>query len=243
MIVHGLNTPHKFPSNQTENLVDLLGNLAFDLYPTGRAFSFQKGGVSDAIHNAINKSFTRFLEDNFLFLDSLMPDLMTLEDCLLWEYRLGLITNSFMTLQERQSAIFRKLSRGRNVRYRHTKEYIETQLQLAGFDVFVYENTIPYTTPESLLSLGASSSQYGDPSQYGVGMEYGSINFDLIANSIRPKESFSVGSENLWATFFICGDTLGSMASVPLNRQTEFRELVLKLKPAHLVAYTFVNYI
>jgi len=33
------------------------------------------------------------------------------------------------------------------------------------------------------------------------------------------------------------------MATIAANRQEEFRELVLKLKPAHLVAFTFINFV
>lgn len=242
MIVHGFKTPHKFPNFDKENLLDIFGNLALDLYPTGEAFQFEKLGIADKTHTAINKSFVRLINDAFGFLDAQNPFMMDIEDCRLWEYRLGIITNESLNLEQRQKAILRKLTQGRNVKYRHTKDYIESQLRLAGFDVYVFENTKPYKTPENLLSL-TSSSQHGSPSQHGTGQQHGSNNFQIIANSILPNENFAVGSQNIWATFFICGSTLGEIATIPQNRETEFRELVLRLKPAHLVAYTFINYI
>jgi hypothetical protein len=82
---------------------------------------------------------------------------------------------------------------------------------------------------------------YGGDSQYGIGMQYGSSESDVIANLATPNEPYNVG-ENLWATFFIGGQVLGQPAQVPITRQQEFRELVLTLKPAHLVAYTFISY-
>lgn len=241
---HGYNTPHRFPNYLKGGLADIMANLAIDLYPTGRAFTMQKGGVADNMHVALNRSFIRLINSGFSVLDSNLPDNdnFDADDCLLWEYRLGLRTNEALPIQDRRDAILRKMSRGRNVPARQGKEYIEYQLRIAGFDVYVHENTIPYRTPNDIIAGAANVSQHSDNYQHGLGSEHGDVSFSLIANSSEPNESFSVGS-NLWASFFISSVVLGESAIIPANRELEFRELVLKLKPAHLICFTFVNYV
>lgn len=241
---HGYNTPHRFPNYLKGSLADIMANLAIDLYPTGRAFTMQKGGIADSMHVALNRSFIRLVNSGFSVLDSNLPDNENFDadDCLLWEYRLGLRTNEALPIQDRRDAILRKMSRGRNVPARQGKEYIEYQLRIAGFDVYVHENTIPYKTPEDIIAGSSNIAQHGGDSQHGIGMQHGATSIQLIANLSTPNESFSVGSESLWAAFFIGGAVLGESAIVDANREQEFRELVLKLKPAHLVAYTFINF-
>lgn len=241
---HGFNTPHKFPSQTKGSLTDIMSNLALDLYPTGRAFNMTKGGVADNLHIALNRSFIRLLNAGNSVLDSTFPDNenFNAEDCLLWEYRLGLRTNESLPIQDRRDAILRKISRGRNVQARQGRAYIESQLRIAGFDVYVHENTLPYRTPEDIIAGSTNTAQHGGITQHGIGSQHGSTSVQLIANSSEPNESFSVGSENLYATFFIGGFVLGESATISENRQQEFRELVLKLKPAHLIAYIFINF-
>lgn len=247
---HGFKTPHRFPKSQSQNLADIMSDLAMQLYPTGRAFNMQKEGVFNRLHEAINRSFIRVVEDSNLTLDSCLPDNInfTIDDCVLWEYRLGIVTNSSLDIELRKKAILRKMSFGRNVQARQHLDYIESQLQLAGFDVYLHENRFfeggqwVYKTPGDITGSLTNNVQYGGSSQYGIGEQYGSNEYDIIANLSTPNESYSVGS-NLWATFFIGAQTLGESAQVPLIRQQEFRELVLTLKPAHLAAFTFTNFV
>ena len=65
----------------------------------------------------------------------------------------------------------------------------------------------------------------------------------LIANSLDPvaDSGFDIGT-NFRSTFFIGGEVPGTFADVETQRQTEFRQLVLKIKPVQTVAYLFINY-
>ena len=248
---HGFKTPHRFPISGVKNLVDMFSNLASQLYPTGRAFYMRKTGVMNNTHIAFNRSFIRLITDARLTIDSTFPDNenFSIDDCTLWEYRFGMVTNKNLNLQERRTAIYRRMGRGRNVPARQHKNYIEYQLQLAGFDVYVYENDFiesgvrVYKKPEDIISGGAGEVQHGGDSQHGIGMQHGGGSSQVIANSYKPNESYSISDSRLWASFFIGGPTLGEMAIIPEKREEELRELVLKLKPAHLVAFTFINYI
>lgn len=241
---HGYGVPHRFPNSSRETLTDILIGLVRQLYPTGRAWWMKRFGIFYRLHLAINITFIRFIEACELTIDSAFPDNDNFDenDCLLWEYRLGLITNTSLSLAVRKQAILRKMAYPSNQKARQSPLFIQTQLQLAGFNVFVHENTKPYRTPADIVEIGLNNTQHGGVTQHGDGTQHGSLGFDVIANLAVPNETYSVGS-NLWATFFIGGETLGDVASIDENRLVEFKELVLKLKPAHTVVYTFLNYV
>lgn len=240
----GYNTPHKYPDSSI-NVVDELNSLVNQLYPTGRAWYGPENGVFDKLHEAFNLSFSRLIRDGLLAIDKNIPDndSFSEEDATLWEYRLGLITNQSVDLQLRRLAIKRKLGHPNNIKARQHPLFIQSQLQAAGFDVFVHQNEPPYQTPLEVLNIELTEVQHGGITQHGNSTQHGGDNFDVIANSIEPIENYAIGgAEYLWATFFIGAEIFGNFATVPLNRLREFKELVIKLKPAHTVAFTFINY-
>lgn len=247
----GFSTPHRFPTIAGENLTDILSDLARQLYPTGRAWWMPRNGVFNNLHKALNTSIIRLIQDAELTLDSVFPDNenFSLQDAELWEYRLGLISNNLLTLEQRKQVILRKMSYPGNVRARQSPLFIENQLQLAGFDVWIHENKFyeggewVYKTPNDIIALSLTEIQHSNSVQHGGGTQHGFSGFDVIANEAVVNESFSVGIDNLWSTFFIGGENLGDIAIVPENRLIEFKELVLKLKPAHTTAFTFINYV
>ena len=241
---HGLATPHGYPTVEDVN-IDILNKLSVQLYPTGRAWYLPQDGVFYNVHTALNQSFAKLIREGDLFLDGLFPDNVnfTIQDAALWEYRLGLITNNALDLELRKEAIRRKLGHPNNVKARQHPLFIQNQLQLAGFNVWVHENEIPYQTPSEITTILLDDVFHGAPTQHGNSTQHGLSNHDVIANSIDEVEFYSTGGEiNLWSTFFIGGEILGSIATVPFIRLREFKELVIKLKPAHTVAFTFINY-
>lgn len=247
--MHGLSTPHgmgvshRLPTASVMTYTNLLFDLVRQLYPTGRAWSYVKGGVFYNLHLSINRSLIRFIESCISFLDSHFPDNdnFNVDDCSLWEYRLGLVTNPLLSVPVRRQAILRKMAFPSNIKARQSAIYMEHQLQLAGFNVYVHENSYPYQTPGDIVAIALGNTQHSDNIQHGGGTTHGSLGFDVIANLAVVDENYSVGGV-LWATFFIGGLNLGDVANVPQIRALEFKELVLKLKPAHLVAYTFIDY-
>lgn len=241
---HGLSTPHKYPSSQTDQ-VNVLNILSQQLYPTGRAWYMNEDSDLLKLHEAIDLFLSNVVNDAKLTLDRIFPDNsnFTKEDAAFLEFKLGLITNNDLDLELRKLGIKRKIGYPNNIKARQHPSFIESQLRLAGFDVRVYENEIPYKTPIEINSVSLSDVQHGVPTQHGTGTTHGGGSFDLIANSIEQSESYNIGgAQNLWATFFIGGQQLGDTAQVPLTRLKEFKELVIKLKPAHTVAFTFINY-
>jgi len=241
----GFNTPHKFPTTE-ESVSEFFFRLSQDLYPTGRAWYMPTDSYFEGLHKSINLAYTRLVNDAKDTIDSTLPDndKFVEDDADLWEYRLGLITNSLVSLEDRRTAILRKLAYPANVQARQHPLYIESQLQDAGFNVYVHENIKPYKTPEDVVAISLTATQHGGITQHADSTQHGSGSFQVIANSLDPNEVFNIGGdENLWATFFIGGEALGDMADISSERQKEFRELVLKLKPAHLVVFTLINFV
>lgn len=218
----------------------------------------EKRAVTDAL-----STLSAILPDN---------DQFTADDASDWERRLGMITNPLVPLADRKLALLRKMNHPGTIKARQHYLYIQDQLQKAGFNVFVYENIFPdgmggYDTVEPWQVL--SKDQHGDGQhndfqhadvyslypnlffkpqhgdiQHGD-IQHGEIVFkNKIVNFIDESldQSFNVG-QNLRCTFFIGGDPFGTFAEVSAERKNEFRQLILKLKPAQTVGFLFINYV
>lgn len=227
-------------------------SLTKQLYPTGRAFKMPKLGYLDKFHNALAVSENQAYVDAVSILNSILPDNdgFTEDDATAWERRLGLITNTSVSLADRKLAIIRKINHPGTIPARQNYLYLQGQLQAAGFDVYVYENRFPdgfggYETENPLTlsgGVGGVSFQHGDR-QHGD-FQHGGGFGNIVANYIDEDIDFlfDVGS-NLKSTFFIGGTPIGTFANVPASRKAEFRQLILKIKPVQTVAFLFINYI
>lgn len=249
---HGKGVPHKKPLLPGEDdITAIFADLARQLYPTGRAFNVKFNSVFYNLHKSLNVSFLRILEDAKATIDSTLPDSdnFTIQDVELWEYRLGLNSSSSLSLEVRRDIVLSKFAYPKNTTTRQHPFFIESQLKAAGFNVWVHENRFfeggewVYKLPDELSNINIGESQHSDDVQHGDSFQHGASGFEVIANSSEPNESYSVGESNLWATFFIGGENIGDFTSVPESRLKEFKELVLKLKPAHTVAVTFINFV
>ncbi len=234
-------------------LMDRLMALTRQFYPTGRAFRMPFGGYLETLHFALNISEMQAYNDAVSILNDILPDNdgFTEGDATDWERRLGLITNPAVSLEDRKKAIARKMNSPNRNPARQNYLYIEEQLQLAGFDVYVFENIFPnypsgYITQTPYEVSGSSEiitlMQHGD-FQHGD-QEHGGFYNNKIVNYINEIDdySFNIG-QNFRCTFFIGGNPLGTFANVPEARHDEFRQLILTLKPVQTVGYLFINYI
>lgn len=222
--------------------------LIRQLLPTGRAFRMPSSGDLDKLFKGLAKSDERAIQAAKSVLDSVLPDNdnFTEEDATINEKRYGLI-NSTATLEERKLALLRKIAHPGDIRPRQHYLYIQDQLQAAGFDVYVHENLFSYGdgtyasyTPEEIGVL-FQEIQHGD-FQHGD-FQHGGLKETRVVNYVEEyyDSVFNIGG-SLRFTFFIGGAYVGMFANVPLVRKKEFRQLILKLKPAHTVAYLFINY-
>lgn len=226
--------------------------LTRQLYPKGEAFNMPVGGWLEALHKGLALSEAQLHQDTLAVLNSLLPDNanFTAEDATLWEQRLGIINNPNTLLADRKKAIARKMGAPGPIPAQQNWRYVQLQLQRAGFDVYVYENRFLNAVsglyeskpPNVVFGTAATSNvQFGN-TQFGQN-QFGGTWRDKIVNSLDPEvDRTFVVTSNFNSTFFISGSTVTTPAVVPLVRQTEFRQLVLRLKPAQMVAFPNIIY-
>lgn len=215
------------------------------LFPTGRAFRVFSDSNKERILLAMSRSHADAWNDGMNILKFLLPDndAWTSDVATEWERRLGLVTNLLTPLADRKTAIKRKMAApGVNPSRQHYT-WLEKQIQDAGFtDLYVYEN-IPLTNPATLNAAILSQSQHGSFQHGGIQSHY--LN-NVVVNSIYNSEdiSFDFGPD-LTNCFFISAGpaTPGVYANVLASRETELRQLLLTIKPVHMAAVLYINYI
>lgn len=219
------------PSVDYTSLFDKLNN---QLFPTGRAWWKLKGSVFSNLMEGLALSESRVQNDiiklqNDFFADS---TLMSFESVDRWNYVLGL--KGVGTQNEQLSAIYQRQAFPNNTLARQSNVYIQQQLQLAGFDVYVYSQ---YYNPQASL--------YDNCTYDSVVYDKGNDSYTLLVDNVDESldQSFVLVDDGLRATAFVGGETLGSYATVPIARKNEFRELMLRLKPAQVVMILYINYI
>lgn len=229
------------------SILGKISSLTRQLYPTGRAFKAPPSGSFKLLHDALNLSEAKAYADALSILDSALPDNdnFTTADATLWERRLGLISNATVSLSDRKLAILRKMAHPGNVKPRQHALFIQKGLRDAGFDVYVHENIFndsgnvasrdPRAVAENVTLYGQKQMGQFQYSAYN--------NLELVANSIEESEdsSFNV-VDNYRNSFFIGGVSMGQYTPVSIERKAEFRQLILRLKPLHTIAYLFINY-
>jgi hypothetical protein len=213
--------------------------LTKQLLPTGRAWKVPVDGTLEKLLLGLAESEVR--ADNFAVstLNRILADndSFTAADAAEWERRLALpVLPSYASLSKRKAIILRKYAFPGGQINRQNYNYIQSQLQLAGFDVYVHENlggaiAITYT----------NNFQHSFDTEHGYDTEMGSSDIDLIANSATKGESFTLDSSR--GCFFICGETYPNHGIVSPDLISSFRQLVLALKPANTVAICLIDYI
>lgn len=222
------------------------------LYPTGRAFRMHEGGELEKLHKGLARSESRAYEDALAIHNSMVPTNanFTEDDATDWERRLGIYSGSTVSLADRKAAIDRKWNHPGEIVPRQNYRFLERELRLAGFDVYVFENRfdygggVYYTRGPLDVSggLGGTAIQHGQI-QHGQ-RRHGMVFSQIVVNSVSNEKdlTFNIGS-NLRSTFFVGGTPLGTFANVDADREQEFRQLILRIKPVQTVAYLLVNYI
>jgi len=216
-------------------LIDTILQITKQLYPTGRAFSIPINGAWEKLHAGLGASEVRAYNDAVAILNSILPDNdnFTTDDATDWERRLGLITNSAVSLSDRKLAIERKMNHPGTIKARQNYLYVQGQLQAAGFNVYVYETG----SGASPVPFQLGQRQLG---QFQLGGKF----IPMIVNYIDEDmdSTFNVGA-NTRSVFYIGGNPNGTYANVNVDRKDEFRQLVLKLKPTQTVAFILINFV
>lgn len=231
--------------------IDKIEKLNRQLFPQGRAFKIPVDDTFDKFMQAWAESEARVYDDALSILDSILPDNdgFTVDDAERWEERLGLTSSSSVSLADRKLAIIRKMNHPGTIPARQSADYLQEQLQAAGFDVYVYYNNFNGVTNSPSDIIGQTLTglwDFGD-AEFGEvefgDSQTGSVYEDCVANYIDPTLDawFDVG-DNLRNTFFIAGPYIDTFANVESARESEFRQLILRLKPMQTIAFLFVNF-
>lgn len=225
------------------NFTDTILKTLRSLFPTGRATRVGNGTWNESFYLAISKFFNRIVVDSFSILDSILPDNdnFTVEDAALWERRLGVFGNENSSLEERKTAILRKMNFPGVAKARQHFLYLQGELQKAGFIVFIHENVIP-VAPSTVVgnefrAVHATVVQHGQ-------IQHGTSNLNLVVNSIdQAVDDTFVVPANFRGTFFIGGEILGDLVSIAKDREEEFRQLILSIKPVQTIGILLINFI
>lgn len=253
------------------------------LFPTGLFWSLNETSFIYKLFVGIGTFFSRafssikeingwMLPDNKLFSQSALEA---------WEVVFGIPINDSKSFDERYATISQRMSFPGEILARQSAVYIQNELQLSGFDVYVTYNRFPasevepemgseYLEMDSVYSEmnGSESSpnrfERREPEAGYTELIANYLNPDLDANIFDAEISMDMDSDDsemnsgnsemsnfvdvnrevqLRGTFFVHGATYPNLADIPAYRQDEFRELILKLKPAQLVGFLYINWL
>lgn len=208
------------------------------LYRLHRALSVQLAILYTGIRGVQNAQ----LPDNPFF---------TIQDAHDWYRRLGIYDSGTIPFSSMIAAIKQRMSFPVTPLNKMNYLFIQAQLQAAGFNVNVYENrfasggTFITKTPFQVLGTGYTLAQYGsfqyNDTQYGTGAGDGGVT--ICANYLEVPSDAGVVVTNLRSTFFIADPAgITTYATIPSARLVEFRQLLIKLKSIHTIAYLIINF-
>lgn len=227
------------------SISDKIKALTQQLYPTGILFKIVSKTWKNAFVNGLIKCEARAYSDTLNILSGLLPDNddFTSNDAERWESALKLPEISGLTLSERKMRITRKIGHPGGVLNRQSSEYLERQLHDAGFtNLFVYDN-LSGQSPNVAMGESLEVYQLGN-AQCGQRPLAQIYPKKIINSKVNEYDkNFMWGLGNLTPTFFISADPITATAQVNSTRESELRELILKIKPAGTVGYLNINFI
>ena len=245
---------------------DNILSLFKQLHPKGRAWnippatnieSFQKAFGGDGTNQT--GTAERAWNDMVSLKNSLLPDSANFtdgtvspmdNDCDDWERRLymirwGITSSITPTRLQRMAAIATKMGYPGTDQPRQSAGYLQAMLQAYGFNVYVYEN-LSNLSPAEILGEPAGPSVFGAviSGEEVYGGTWAEEDITVIANSVNPAIDalFDIPAGNYHGIFIIAGATITTFANVAAIQQTQFRQIVLQLKPAHMAGFTFIHF-
>lgn len=207
--------------------------LKKQLLPTGRAFKVPADGVFESLLLGRGIKESEVYNDSVGVLDSLMPDNDNFaeDDCKVWEKTLSI--SPATSLANRKASIYRKMQFPSNVKGRQHKNYLEYQLNQAGFICKIYEwpEVINYVT----------GTVHSLDTEHSAEVLHSSLIFptfsQIVANFIEPEKEIPITIDLVTGkgTFWISGLTFDSPITIPSDRLAEFRHIILSIKPLQMV--------
>jgi len=232
-----------------------LKNLSRQLFPEARAFKMPPGGIFDRLDSTLDKSMARGYNDALSVPGSMFPNspTFTTDDAARMELDYGIYSAPGTTLTDRKAAILQAMQYPGTVAPRCTAEYIQDQLRLAGFDVYLYENRFPdgmggyiTKTPSEILGISAGRAYFNSINfnDADFNEDWATSGITLVANYLEEsKDAGFTISPNYRSTFYIAGAAITDFANVPAARKIEFRQLILQLKPQQTCGILFISFV
>lgn len=239
------------------------------LLPTGRAWIQKSFKIMTAIFGGISDELDKLKAEMELVRDSIFPDLMDADFIPDWEERFKLPFSSQLTEQERRERLTIQWQSGTGQTREHIENklressfdvYVTDGVSIAEFDSILGDDVLADFALEG--DIVAGDQVIADPcSQFST---VGSILGDFVLgdgfplDKNRPRiivnhiddalenEDFcplSDEDQNKYV-FYIQGapgPALGEIATIQAERYDEFREIVLKYKPANTWALAFIQ--
>jgi hypothetical protein len=242
---------------------DTLVKVARLLQPKGRAFKIPFGGNLEKLYKAIMTDspggFGAIYKDALQIANDQLPDNadFDINDAHDWYRRLGIYDSGSVSLSDMKAAISQKMSFPLTPLNKQNYLFIQGELIKAGFDVYVHENRFDdgmggFITKTPTTLLAALTIYYG-VANMGL-IEFGQTNFNGMTGGVtkcvnyleEDKDNYFNVGNNYRSTFYIGGDFSSDMnlfTNVDINRKTEFRQLILKLKAQQLCGFLLINYV
>jgi len=205
--------------------------------PTGRAWNGE-----------IQKAYLRGIAVEFSSKEAQITGITNIDNILfgeklpVWQNILNLTAEG--TIEEQEQDVVRKLSDVGSL----TKDAIETQLQAAGFDVYLHVNGLdPRPFFNFFLAHGNENAVHGR-----FNAVHGSILpgvTSLVVNSLDAatdesyRDVIDSDSDTWRYAFYVGGETWPARADVDASREKEFRRLLLELKPAGMWGFLLIDYV
>jgi hypothetical protein len=234
--------------------------LSQKLYPNGRAFwmappkADETGGIFYRLHRAISNQ--QAAAYNFLrgIQNAQLPDNpgFTIDDAHAWYRRLGIYDSGTVPFDDMKARIRQAMSFPQVPLNKQNYNFITQQLQDAGFNVKVWENRFDdgaggweTRTPDEVLGTPAGEAYLDDfeLDELDLDSTYSIDNISILANYLEDAAEEDINITNWRSTFYVAApDEVNIFAAIPESRHIEFRQLLLKLKPAHTIGILFVIY-
>lgn len=204
-------------------------NLEKDLYPTGRALKCAVGSNKEKIHESIHLLFEGLEDSIKTFINSLFPDndTITNQELSFLEFIYGVYYKDNVSDNIRKERILDKIKYTKPHVYRQSLIYIQEVLNQRGFDVTIVDNLNEIPSE----AINNNNIQHSLNVLHGETTQHGKIGINVIANNLDINETILISELDQNKPFYIYIET-----PIASDRLVEFRELVLRIKPAHLVA-------
>lgn len=216
------------------------------LAPIGEAYKLFKNTENEKLVRALAEEPGRIKDFYDLVQLSGVPDGNIPADALSdWETFLNLPKNDSLTDEERNQRITGKYA-GQGGQ---GPDYIQDVMQAAGFPVYVFEN-IPPVDPTGLPGIVIHGPpNYTEKRRYDAtlgGFTLGSKTLGaFLGTGIEPVEVAIPSDSTKWIyVFFLTGPSgLGDFVNISADKETDFRNQILQIKPAHAWVLAQVNFI